>query len=361
MIPGIHKIPSVANTILERIGNTPLQRIHSERIPPGSAAFYAKLETYNIWGMKDRAAKSMILHAHERGEVANGVTVVETSSGTLAMGETFIARKLGLRNIIVTDPGMEPMMRNLLKAHGAELEIVEESAREGGWQQARLDRLAEVCEREGLAYFPDQYRNLDNPAAYKDMAHELIAQLGRIDVLVTSVGSGGSSQGCGRTLRRYFPNLRIVAVDAVNSAIFGQQSGPRLQRGLGSSIHPANVDYAIFDEVHWVADHESAFCCRELAASVNQIDGGWSTGDVYLVGCWIAKHLPQDYVVVGIFPDGGERYALSIYDEYFCQKHNLLNRPAADEPDEIQHPEKYQVSRWTRCTNVCVPSAISKC
>ncbi|MBD2892587.1 S-sulfocysteine synthase [Actinomadura sp. RB99] len=110
-------------------------------------------------------------------------------------------------------------------------------------------------------------------------------------MLACSVGTGGHSAGTSRVLRRMFPELRLVGVDTVGSTIFGQPARPRLRRGLGSSIYPRNVDYAAFDEVHWVAPAEAVWACRELARA-RYTTGGWSVGAVALVASWLARTGP---------------------------------------------------------------------
>lgn len=168
-------------------------------------------------------------------------------------------------------------MRRMLRAHGAEVDLVEVPCAEGGWQEARRRRVREIAAADPTAWCPDQYHNPDNVEAYGGLAHELLDQLGRIDVLVCSVGTGGHSAGISRVLRSHVPDLHLVGVDAVGSAIFGQPAASRLMRGLGSSIYPRNVDYDAFDEVHWVAPDEAVWACRALARS-SYATGGWSVG-----------------------------------------------------------------------------------
>jgi cysteine synthase A len=182
----------------------------------------------------------------------------------------------------------------------------------------------------------------------------LVAQLGRIDVLVCSVGTGGHSAGVFRVLRQFFPQLRLVGVDTVGSAVFGQPARSRLMRGLGSSIHPRNVDYEAFSEVHWVAAAEAVWVCRRLAAA-HFITGGWSVGAVALVSSWPARTLPDDTRIVSIFPDGPQRYADTIYNDTYCRQYGLLAGPPIRDPDHLVCASQREVTRWTRCTTVTDP------
>lgn len=197
--------------------------------------------------------------------------------------------------------------------------------------------------------------NPDNVASYAPLAHELIEQLGHIDVLVCSVGTGGHSAGISRVLREHLPGLRLVGVDTIGPTIFGQPARHRLMRGLGSSIYPGNVAYEAFDEVHWVAPAEAVWACRELAAT-SYASGGWSVGAVGLAAGWTARTAPPGTRVVAVFPDGPQRYFDTVYNDDFCRRHDLFaGRPQRD-PDVLEQPGEREVSRWTRCTTVLDPT-----
>jgi S-sulfo-L-cysteine synthase (3-phospho-L-serine-dependent) len=182
--------------------------------------------------------------------------------------------------------------------------------------------------------------------------------LGQVDVLVCSVGTGGHSAGVSRALRRFHPQLRMVGVDTTGSTIFGQPARTRLMRGLGSSIYPRNVDYAAFDEVHWVSAAESVASCRRLAAS-QYGSGGWSVGAVALVSGWLARNHSPETRIAAIFPDGPQRYFDTVYNDEFCAKHGLFDVIPAEEPETISHPHEREVLRWTRCSTVMDPLAAS--
>jgi cysteine synthase A len=258
--------------------------------------------------------------------------------------------------VLVADPGLEPLMAHQLQALGAEVVITAEPHPTGGWQQARCAKVRALLAANPAAWCPDQYNNPDNPASYAPLARELVDQLGRVDTLVCAVGTGGHSAGIARTLRGWFPAMRLVGVDSIRSTVFGQPAGPRLMRGLGSSIHPGNVDHAAFDEVHWVAPHEAVWTCRRLARD-HGASGGWSVGAVALVAGWLARTQPPGTRIAAIFPDGVHRYWDTVYSDAYCREHDLLDRPPAGQPDEIVHPGTRTVERWTRTTTVPTPTA----
>lgn len=347
-----------ARTPAGLVGNTPLLWV-GEPFAAAGRGFWAKLEGANPGGIKDRTALHMVRAARERGELPPGGRIVESTSGTLGLGLALAGITYGHPVTVVTDPGMEPMMRGLLAAYGADVHIVDAPHPNGGWQQSRRDRVAELMAAHPGAWCPDQYHNPDNVAAYRPLAHELIAQLGRIDALVVSVGTGGHSAGIGSVLRDFFPDLHVVGVDSVGSTIFGQPAAPRLMRGLGSSIHPRNVAYDLFDEVHWVAAPEAVWAARTLAGC-HYATGGWSVGAVALTARWLARSLPAEARIVAVFPDGPQRYAETVFDDAYCRKHGLLSdRPPAG-PERIGDANGRVVTSWTRCTKVADPVATAE-
>lgn len=337
--------------LLRLIGGTPLTPVPADAT--GGAHYWAKIEAAGVGGMKARAAAAMLIAATDRGELRPGAPIVESTSGTLGVGMALVGKALGHPVILVVDRELEPGMRRLFDRYGVELAIVEHPHPQGGWQRARLDRLAEILRVMPEAYWPDQYNNPDNALGYAAMAQEILACAEPMDVLVTSVGSGGHCAGLTRYLREHWPRLRVVGVDSVGSRIFGQPARDRIMRGLGSSILPRNVVYADYDEVHWVGPAEAVASCRALAARTC-LAGGWSTGAAALVAGWIARGAP-DARVLTVFPDGPHRYLHTIYDDAWCAARGLLAE-ARTEPVELATPDEREVDGWGRCRVVRDPA-----
>ncbi|MEU1596016.1 PLP-dependent cysteine synthase family protein [Streptomyces sp. NPDC005708] len=347
------RFPLVARRPSQLVGSTPVLWI-DEPFAPLGRGFYAKLEGANPGGIKDRPGLHMIREARRRGDLTPGTPIIESSSGTLGLGLALAGLTFSHPVTVVTDPGMEPSMVRLLTTLGAHVEQVAAPHADGGWQQARRERVAALLARTPGAYCTDQYHNPDNVAAYRPLATELIAQLGRVDVLVASVGTGGHSAGTASVLRESYPGLTLIGVDEVGSTIFGQPAGPRLMRGLGSSIYPSNVDYAAFAEVHWVAPAEAVWACRQLARR-HYASGGWSVGAVALVAGWAARTYPSGTRIAAVFPDGPHRYLETVYRDVWCREHRLLGQEPPSEPDEIAEPDECVVTGWTRCSKVRDP------
>lgn len=296
--------------MIDVIGHTPLVRLQGDANTKGEV--YAKLELLNPFGMKDRVAKQCILAAKRSGELRDGAPIIESSSGTMACGVALVGTYLGHEVHIVTDPRMDPITFAKLKSLGCHTHVVEQMGAQG-WQSARLQRLSELLEVHPNAYWPRQYDNPENPAAYIELATELISDIGQVDILVASVGSGGSLSGTAQELKKYNPDLKVIAVDATGSVIFGQPDRPgRLQGGLGNSLIASNVNHAIVDEVHWLNDEE-AFAATLRLANKEKIFAGNSSGSVYAVANWVSSQVEPDTKIVALFPDRGDRYTDTIY------------------------------------------------
>ena len=338
------------------VGNTPVLWI-GEPFADSGRGFWAKLEGSNPGGMKDRPALHMVEKAKARGDLAPGAMIIESTSGTLGLGLALAGITHHHPVTLVADPGLEPIVHRMLAAYGARVELVTTPHPDGGWQQARREKVRELLDTHPGSWCPDQYTNPDNVEAYESLAHELIAQLGRVDTLVCSVGTGGHSAGVARVLRQFCPDLKLVGVDTIGSTIFGQPASTRLMRGLGSSIYPDNIDYPAFDEVHWVAPHEAVWSCRTLAAT-HHASGGWSVGAVALAAGWIARTSPPETRVAAVFPDGPQRYFDTIYNDDYCTEHGLLDVDPPTEPTTIAHPTDETVTSWTRCATVVDPTVV---
>jgi cysteine synthase len=322
-------------SLIDAIGHTPQVRL---RFPhTASVAAYAKLEMQNVYGMKDRVARQTIMHARRTGELTPGAPIVESSSGTMALGVALVGTSLGHPVHIVTDPRIDPMTSAKLRALGVHLHVVEKMTG-NGWQSARLELLAELMAGLPGSFCPQQYRNPQNPAAYGTLAAELLADNdGHIDVLVGAVGSGGSLCGTARALREHLPHLRVIGVDSVGSVLFDQPDRPgRLQSGLGNSLIPRNLDRGQINEVHWLNDRE-AFEGATRLATEQSIFGGNTSGSVYRVLSWLTGGLNPGTSVVGILPDRGDRYHSTVYSPDYWQQHALDRMGSRPEPSLVEY------------------------
>ncbi|MCX4970689.1 pyridoxal-phosphate dependent enzyme [Streptomyces sp. NBC_00654] len=295
--------------------------------------------------MKLLPARFMLDRAEQRGELAPGTTVLETSSGTFALGLAMVCRLRGYPLVIVGDPAIDPVLRVRLEELGTRVEICTEPSPQGGFQRARLDRLEELRAEYPDHYVPGQYHNPDNPNAYAAVAEQLTESLGLVDCLVGPVGSGGSTGGTAAFLRLLQPGLRLIGVDTSPSAIFGQPDGPRTVRGLGNSLVPPNVRHTAYDEVHWAGPTEVFRATRDLHAR-HALYMGPTSGAAFLVARWYAEQHP-DAQVVALLPDEGHRYQDSVYQDEWLAARGFLDAPPATAPRTVTHPEQ-ALGDWAR-------------
>jgi cysteine synthase len=272
--------------------------------PPNLAALDFRL-------MKVFPAYNIIRSGRERGQIRANTPIVETSSGTMAAGLAIVCKHYDLRLHIFGDRAIEPPLKRMLEELGAEVVIVEAKNSDANVQNIRLAALNRFMEKND-AFWAHQYDNVDNRLAYYRPAAEAILQLGRIDILVATVGSGGSSCGLAHYIRKFFPKMMLVGVDTFGSVLFGQPPGTRVFRGLGNSIHPRNLDHTAFDWVHWLGANEGFHAARQLLRETT-LKRGPTSGAAHKIAKWCAQRYP-DKQVLAVFPDDGGRYEHTVFD-----------------------------------------------
>ena len=272
--------------------------------------------------MKVLPAIHIIKKAMERQEITSRSTIVETSSGTFALGLAIVCNELGLPLFIASDPAIDQRLKNRLESLNARVHIVQQPAPGGGYQKPRLEVVQKFLASNENAYWTRQYDNADNPDSYRSFAAYLIETFGDDFTLVGTVGSGGSTVGTIRHLRKINPNIRLVGVDTFNSVLFGLSDGHRLLRGLGNSIMPRNLDHTCYDEVHWVCAEQAFLATHELHTQ-HSVFGGPTSGAAYMVAKHIAKQ-NRDRTVVFIGADDGERYLSTIFSHQWLAENGIV-------------------------------------
>jgi len=300
--------------------------------------------------MKVFPAEYCVTRAVEQGDLRPGGLVVETSSGTMALGLAIVCRLLDFPLSIVSDCACDNSLRRRMEDLGANVEIVTAPAVSGGYQRARLDRVRQICGAVRGSWWVNQYDNPSNAAAYHAVAEDLMNSSDRIDCLIGAVGSGGSMSGLARRLRQRFPSLYVIGVDTGGSVLFGQPDASRILRGLGNSLIPRNLDHTLFDEVHWVSAAEAYTATRLLHRETTLFRGGTSGA------CWmVARHWAQshpDSKTVCVFADDGQRYAKTIYNDDYLAANSLWIDSLPPDPIEMQNPGTVTTSwsfyKWAR-------------
>ncbi len=279
--------------------------------------------------MKLLPAKYVLEKAVREKLIKKGDIVVETSSGTYALGLSLMCVELGLSCYIVSDPVIDQDLFLQLKHLKCEVQIVEDP--QGAHQVARLNALKEFLSQHPHAFWPQQYDNPDHLYAYSDFAEQLIQSLGEELILIASVGSGSSSCGTMMHLRKYNPSIPLIGVDTFGSILFGLQNRKRALRGLGNSILPKNLIHSLFDQIHWVSASQAFHLTQEFYSVFGSYVGP-TTGACYQVAQWIAKQYPKKKVVF-ISPDKGYRYTSTIYNDEWMRTQGFMQR--VDSPIKV--------------------------
>jgi len=292
----------VKSSILDTIGS-PLVRVDS---PPGTTVA-AKVESFNPGGSaKDRPARAMVEAAERNGTLADGDEIVEPTSGNTGIGLALVGAAKGYDVTLVMPSSKSEERRRLMRAYGADLELVD-----GDMTDAR--ERADELEAAGAV----QLRQFENPANprshYETTGPEILDQLdGREpDALVAGVGTGGTITGIGRRLRESFPDLRIVAVEPESNPVLSTgESGEDDFQGMGPGFVSDNLDVDLLDDVETVALDDAEVECRRLAREEG-ILVGQSSGASNLAAKRVAADLrdeAEDPLVVTVYWDSGERY-----------------------------------------------------
>ena len=296
----------VYRNISELIGRTPL--VELSRVGADvEARVLAKLESANPGGsVKDRIAAAMIEAAEQDGSLQPGGTIVEPTSGNTGIGLAMVAAAKGYRAVFVMPDSMSVERRRLLVAYGAELHLTPKAEGMPG----------AIATAEGLAeengwFMPQQFANPANrDVHWRTTGEEIWTDTdGRVDVLVSGIGTGGTITGAGARLKEFNPNLHVVAVEPTDSAVLsGGSPAPHPIQGIGAGFIPDILDTDIYDEIVTVGATEAADITRRLAREEG-ILAGISSGAAVWAALQVAgraAHAGQSVVVV--LPDTGERY-----------------------------------------------------
>jgi len=297
---------AILEDITAAVGFTPLVQIN--RLGSGKATILAKLESYNPGGsVKDRIAKSMIEAAQEQGLIGPDTIIIEPTSGNTGIGLAFICAAKGYRLILTMPESMSIERRKLLKLFGAEIVL---TPAELGMPGA-IEKAEQLLAQNTKSFMPQQFKNPANPQIHRETtAKEIWSDTdGKVDILVSGVGTGGTLTGCGEVLKQHNKDVKVVAVEPKDSPILsGGKPGPHKIQGIGAGFVPEVLNVEIIDEIIQVSNDDALETARQLAVKEG-ILSGISSG----AAMWAASQLSQrpeneGKTIVVIFPDTGERY-----------------------------------------------------
>lgn len=297
------------SSVLDMVGNTPL--LHAKNLQEKlgvSANIFVKLEMFNPTGsVKDRIAKSMLLEGIKDGTIKKDTHIVEATSGNTGIGLASMGRALGLKVSLVMPESMSIERRNILKAYGANLILT--PAAEG--MKGAIAKTLELKEEDPKVFIAAQFDNPYNVKVhYETTGPELFNQLeGKVDVLVSGIGTGGTITGAGKYLRENQESIHVVAVQPEKSPVLTQGvAGSHTIQGIGAGFIPSILETDIYDEVIDVSDEASIMRAKEFALTEG-LGVGISSGAALEAAIQLAKNpkfAGQNIVVV--LPDSFDRY-----------------------------------------------------
>jgi cysteine synthase A len=299
----------IFDSILDTIGDTPLVRLPhlSAQIKPKGEVL-AKLEFFNPLGsVKDRIGVAMIEWLEANGHLKPGGTIVEPTSGNTGIGLAFVAAAKGYPCVLVMPDSMSMERRKMLLILGARLEL---TPAEKGMRGA-VARAQELLEELPGAVMPQQFENQANPLIHRvSTAEEIWNDTGgRVDAVVSGVGTGGTITGVGQVLKARKPSVKMVAVEPIASPVLsGGQPGAHKIQGIGAGFVPGILDRGVIDEIIQVSEADS-FAMARRAAKVDGLPGGISSGAALTAAFDLAmRDEMAGKLIVTIIPSFAERY-----------------------------------------------------
>jgi cysteine synthase len=300
----------IYDSITETIGATPLVRLSRLAKKHGvKADIVGKCEFFNpLASVKDRIGLAMIEAAEAAGRIRPGKTVlVEPTSGNTGIALAFVAAAKGYRIILTMPDSMSDERRKMLKLLGAELELT--PAAQG--MRGAIARAEELLKTFPDSFMPQQFNNPANPEIHRlTTAEEIWKDTGgKVDVVISGVGTGGTLTGVGAVLKARKPSVRMIAVEPEDSAVLsGGPPGPHKIQGIGAGFVPAILDTKLIDEIVRIAN-ETAFRTAREAARVEGLPVGISSGAAIAAALEIGERPEMaGKLIVAVLPSFAERY-----------------------------------------------------
>lgn len=297
----------IARDITETIGNTPLVKLN--RITEGlEATIVAKLESFNpVHSVKDRIGVAMITTAEKLGLIKKDTVIIEPTSGNTGIALAFVAAARGYKLILTMPDTMSLERRQLLSIFGAQLVLT--PGAEG--MKGAIKKAEELAAANPNYFMPQQFKNLANPEIHRYTTAEEIWRdtEGKVDILVSGVGTGGTITGITEVIKKRKPSFKAIAVEpAASPVLSGGKPGLHKIQGLGAGFVPDVYQKELIDEIIQVTNENAGATARKLVKEEG-ILAGISSGAAVWAALEVARR-PENKgkLIVVIVPDTGERY-----------------------------------------------------
>ncbi|MBL8024400.1 MAG: cysteine synthase A [Elusimicrobia bacterium] len=297
----------IAKDVTELIGHTPLVRLHRlGKEMPGEIVL--KLEFMNpAHSVKDRIGLAMVEAAEREGMITPDTIIVEPTSGNTGIALAMVCASRGYKLVLTMPETMSKERRILLRAFGAELILTPGSEGMAG----AIKRAESLVQSDPKYFMPQQFKNIANPEVHRRTTAQEIWQDtdGKVDVVISGVGTGGTITGVGEVLKKNKPSVRMIAVEPDASAVLsGGTKGPHPLQGIGAGFIPDILNTKIYDEVLRVKNDDAMTTARQLAKEEGVL-GGISSGAAVWAALEVARRPEmKNKMIVVIIPSFGERY-----------------------------------------------------
>ena len=308
-------IMKIADDITQTIGNTPLVRL--KRLSRGLPAdVLGKLESFNpCSSVKDRLGLSLIQAMEREGRLGDDSIVLEPTSGNTGIALAFICASKGQPCTLVMPDTMSMERRKLLKAFGADLVLTPGAKGMPG----AIAKAKEMAEADPRYVVPQQFENPANPEIHrKTTAEEIWNDTdGKVDILVSGVGTGGTVTGVSQVLKERKPSFKAIAVEPIDSPVLsGGDPGPHKIQGIGAGFVPEVYEAGVVDEVVQVSKDDAGTTARRLAKEEGILAGISAGAAVWAALQVAARPENEGKTIVVVVPDTGERYLSTwLFDE----------------------------------------------
>ena len=299
----------IYDNLLQTIGATPLVRLSRlAKAENVKAEIIGKLEFFNpLASVKDRLGIAMIEYLEDKGVLKQDSVIIEPTSGNTGIALAFVAAAKGYRCILTMPESMSMERRKMLRLLGAELELTPAARGMSG----AIARAEELLKEIPNAIIPQQFKNPANPEIHRRTTAEEIWKdcEGKVDAVVSGVGTGGTITGVGEVLKKRNPNLKMIAVEPEDSPVLsGGQPGPHKIQGIGAGFVPEILNREVIDEVLGVSN-ANAFAMARKVAKLEGLPVGISSGAALSAACELGQR--PEYAgkrIVVIIPSFAERY-----------------------------------------------------